>query len=575
VNYFWDAFAIFAYFALVIGVGLSSARHRGDNMREFSVGSRQLPWWAVLASIVAAELSAATFLGTPGEGYHLRNFTYAQLAIGTVIARIIVAYLFIRPFYDNNVVSIYEFLQIRFGVATRNAASGVFLVTRLLASGTRLYVAAVVVVLGYEMINGVAATNAQSVWIYGGAVLLVTILTTLYTAAGGIRAVVWTDVIQATVMGGSVIYALVSLWFGVGGWAGAQHILTQPDDLKIFDTGSTLASTTPSGVLNVQNGHPVLGMISGILGNEYTIWAALFGSVFTTMATHGTDQDMVQRMLTAKDYHKSRLALVLSGIVDIPVAMAFLFIGVLLAVFYQQHHDPNLPTKNPEVFAYYILHSLPPGARGLLIAGVLATAMGSLSTALNALATSFTQDFWVPIWGRGANEHRIVRAVRWSTVVFALLLAAIGTLTAAVVVYSPHARIIPVVLGIFGYTYGSLLGIFLLGLTTKNRGTEFGNLIAMAAGFISVSIWSGLPWDLFNSVRGQSYDIGHTVIFLSQAGLLHFEGGYVRPPVWLVQIEFPWRVMFGTLTTYSVAWCFRRNREAIEAVPAVPSMARR
>ena len=126
MGYLWDAFAVAAYFALVIGVGLASARKRGQNMREFSVGSRQLPWWAVLASIVAAELSAATFLGTPGEGYHLRNFTYAQLAIGTVIARVIVAYLFIRPFYDTNVVSIYEFLQIRFGVATRNAASVVF-----------------------------------------------------------------------------------------------------------------------------------------------------------------------------------------------------------------------------------------------------------------------------------------------------------------------------------------------------------------------------------------------------------------------------------------------------------------
>ena len=559
MGYFWDVFAIIAYFALVIGVGLSSARHRGDNMREFSVGSRQLPWWAVLASLVAAELSAATFLGTPAEGYHLRNFTYAQLTIGTIIARIIVAYLFIRPFYDNNVVSIYEFLQIRFGVATRNAASAVFLVTRLLASGTRLYVAAVIVVVGYEMIHGVAATNEQAVWIYGGAVVLVTALTTLYTAAGGIRAVIWTDVIQATVMGGAVLYALGSLWFGVGGWAGAQGVLNHPGDLKIFDDGFGLASTTPSGTQAVANGHPILGIVCGILGNEYTIWAAILGSVFTTMATHGTDQDMVQRMLTAKDYHKGRLALVLSGLVDIPVAMGFLFIGILIYVFYQLHPDPHLPTKNPEIFSYYILHQLPPGARGLLIAGVLATAMGSLSTALNALATSFTQDFWVPYFGRGADQHHIVRAVRWSTVVFAILLAAVGTITAAVVVYSPHARIIPVVLGIFGYTYGSLLGVFLLGLTTKHRGTERGNLIAMAAGFIGVAIWSGLPWDLMNAVRGQSFDISHTVIELSQLGLLKFVDGYVTPPDWLVQIEFPWRVMFGTLTTYAVAWCFKKK----------------
>jgi solute:Na+ symporter, SSS family len=560
--YFWDAAAIVAYFALVIGVGLASARNRGDTMREFSVGSRQMPWWAVLASIVAAELSAATFLGTPAEGYHLRNFTYAQLAIGTVIARIIVAYLFIRPFYDNNVVSIYEFLQIRFGVATRNAASAVFLITRLLASGTRLYVAAVIVVVGYEMIAGVAATNGQAVWIYGIAVVLVTALTTLYTAAGGIRAVVWTDVIQASVMGGAVVYALGSLLHGVGGWDAAQKYLTGPHDLQIFDKGFDLAATTPSGQLNVANGHPVLGIISGILGNEYTIWAAILGSVFTTMATHGTDQDMVQRMLTAKDASKSRLALVLSGLVDIPVAMGFLLIGVLIYVFYQMHPDPHLPTKNPEIFSYYILHQLPPGARGLLIAGVLATAMGSLSTALNALATSFTQDFWVPFLARKKDQHNIVKAVRWSTVVFAVLLALVGTITAAIVVYSPHARIIPVVLGIFGYTYGSLLGIFLLGLTTKTRGTERGNLIAMLCGFLAVGIWSGLPWDLINAVRG--HDVGHigsNIIWLVQHSLADFKDGYVTPPVWLVQIEFPWRVMFGTLTTYAVAWCFRRGTD--------------
>ena len=190
--------------------------------------------------------------------------------------------------------------------------------------------------------------------------------------------------------------------------------------------------------------------------------------------------------------------------------------------------------------------------------------MGSLSTALNALATSFTEDFWVPYWGRGAGQERIVRAVRWSTVVFALLLAAVGTITAAVVVYSPHARIIPIVLGIFGYTYGSLLGIFLLGLTTKNRGTERGNLIGMLAGFVGVAIWSGLPWDLANAVRGESYDIGSTVIYFSQHGLLKFAQGYVHPPDWLVQIEFPWRVMFGTLTTYAVAWCFKRREDLTE-----------
>jgi SSS family solute:Na+ symporter len=559
MGYLLDGFVILAYFTLVIGVGLASSRQRGRNMREFAVGSRQLPWWAVLGSLIAAELSAATFLGTPGEGYHLRNFTYAQLAIGVILARLVVACLFIRPFYDNNVVSIYEYLQLRFGVATRNAASAVFLLTRLLASGTRLYVAAVVVVLAYEMFHGAAATASETIWIYGLAVFLVTALTTLYTAAGGIRAVVWTDVIQATVMGGAVIYALVSLWIGVGGWAGAHGVLTHPDDLRLFDNGFHYAGTTDASAYAQQQGHSFLATIYGILGNEYTIWAAILGSTFTTMATHGTDQDMVQRMLTAKNKSRSRLALILSGLADVPIAMGFLFIGVLLAVFYQLHPDPHLPVKNPEVFAYYILHQLPAGARGLLIAGVLATAMGSLSTALNALATSFTQDFWIPYFARSTEPGSDVRAVRWSTVIFALLLAAVGTITAAVVVYSPHARIIPVVLGVFGYTYGSLLGVFLLGLTTKNRGTDFGNLIAMIAGFIGVAILSGLPWDLFNAVRGQSYNISSLVIQLAHAGVLEFKDGYVQAPAWLVQIEFPWRVMFGTIITYAVAACFRKR----------------
>ena len=544
-----DAVVILAYLGLVVGVGLASTRKRGRNLKEFAVGSRQLPWWAVLGSLIAAELSAATFLGTPGEGYHLRNFTYAQLAIGVILARIVVACLFIRPYYDNNVVSIYEYLQLRFGKATRNAASAVFLLTRLLASGTRLYVAAVVVVLGYEMMHGAAATEVETIWIYGIAVVLVTTLTALYTAAGGIRAVVWTDVIQASVMGGAVIYALFSLWHGVGGWAGAGPVLNKPGDLGIFASG-------------VDPGQGWWANVRNVLGSEYTIWAALLGSTFTTMATHGTDQDMVQRMLTAKDKARSRLALITSGLADVPIAFGFLFIGVLLAVFYQLHPDPHLPTKNPEVFAYYILHQLPPGARGLLIAGVLATAMGSLSTALNALATSFTEDFWVPYFARNRDEAHLVRAVRGSTVVFAVLLAAIGTATAAIVVYSPHARIIPVVLGVFGYTYGSLLGVFLLGLTTKTRGSDIGNIAGMIAGFIGVAILSGLPWDLINAVRGQSSNIGPLVISLAQGGLLVFKDGYVQAPDWLVQIEFPWRVMFGTIITYAVAACFAHPRPA-------------
>jgi SSS family solute:Na+ symporter len=168
-----DAGVLLAYFISVIGIGLYKGR--GDKTMEgFAVGNRSIPWWAVLASILAAEISAATFLGAPDEGYVTRNYTYAQLAIGTVLARVVVAFVFIKPYYDFRVVSIYEFLRIRFGEQTKNGASAVFLITRALASGTRLYVAAIVLVLGYEMFSGVALAPLQQVWIYIGSLVFLT-----------------------------------------------------------------------------------------------------------------------------------------------------------------------------------------------------------------------------------------------------------------------------------------------------------------------------------------------------------------------------------------------------------------
>jgi SSS family transporter len=516
-----DATVIAAYVGAVLAIGLTLGR-RDRTLEGFAVGDRRIPWWAVLASILAAEISAATFLGAPGEGYALRNFTYAQLAIGTVLARVVVAFVFIKPFYDFRVVSIYEFLEIRFGPTTRNAASALFLATRALASGTRLYVAAVILVLAYESVTGARPTPGQELAIYAAALVAITVLTAAYTAAGGIKAVVWTDVIQACVMLTAMATAIGLLLSRIpGGWGGAMQMLQRPTDLAFLDVGHATGNAWKT--------------VKGVLESEYTIWAAIFGSTFITMATHGTDQDMVQRMLTAKNHRRSRLALILSGLADLPIVFAFLLIGVLLWVFYQANPDPNLPTKNPHVFAWFILHEIPAGLRGLLVAGILATAMGSLSTALNALATSFVKDWYLPYLRPGADDARAIRAVRWSTVGFAAALVAIGIATAWAVIIIPGSRIIPIVLGIFGYTYGSLLGVFLAGMLTRSRGSERGNLLAMACGLIVVAILSDLPGDL---------------ILLS---------GFPRParPDWLPTIEFPWRIMFGTLITFGVALLFR------------------
>ncbi|MEY5010036.1 MAG: hypothetical protein RLZZ253_1175 [Verrucomicrobiota bacterium] len=530
-GYLLDGLVIVFYFVLIVSIGLYKGRGE-QSMSAFAIGDRNIPWWAVLASILAAEISAATFLGAPNEGYALRNFTYAQLAIGTILARVVIAFLFIKPYYDYRVVSIYEFLLLRFGHATKNAASAVFLATRALASGTRLYVAAVVLVLGYEKITGTKLPPLQEVSVYVAALAFLTGVTAVYTAAGGIKAVVWTDLIQASIMFGALGYAIWTLLQRVpGGWDGALQILDAPRDLAFFDSGWVA-------------GRGIWENVRGILESEYTIFAAVLGSTFLTMATHGTDQDMVQRMLTAKDHTRSRLALILSGLADLPLVLCFLLVGILLWVFYRE------PGK-AHPFAHFILDHMPVGARGLLVAGIFATAMGSLSTALNALATSFTEDWYVPYFRRGASQNEVVRAARWSTVAFSILLVLIGSATAYAVVIL-KSRVIPIVLGIFGYTYGSLLGVFLVGMLTRRRGSNRGNLWAMAAGFGAVALLSGLHNDLW--------------ILAHPAAASGAAPQPLWKPLWLPVVEFPWRILFGTLVTFGVAVCFRTPESQIRLV---------
>src|SRR5437867_4616683 len=202
-----DCTVLLLYSVVIISIGLYMGR-KEENLKDFALGGRAIPWWAILASLIAAETSASTFFGTPGEGFTLRNYTYLQLALGTILARILVSYVFIKPYYDYKVYSIYEYLTARFGVPTKNAASAIFLFTRVLASGTRLYVAAIALVLAYEMIRGVQPGQKETLFIYIGATVVIVILTAIYTTIGGIKAVVWTDFIQASIMMGSALVAL-------------------------------------------------------------------------------------------------------------------------------------------------------------------------------------------------------------------------------------------------------------------------------------------------------------------------------------------------------------------------------
>jgi solute:Na+ symporter, SSS family len=528
-SYWIDGLVVLAYFALIMGIGLSQ-RSKSGSMEGFALGDRQIAWWAVLASILAAEISAGTFFGAPGEGYALRNFTYLQLIVGYLLARVVVSAVFIPAFYKHNVVSIYEFLGWRFGPKTHRLSSAVFLVTRLLASGTRLWVPTMLLVLVWHLQHPAQVISASTeFWLTAAALLLVTLATAIYTTLGGIRAVIWTDVIQIIVLICALGFSLQYLLGHIpGGWDGATKLLTGPKDLAVWDSG-------------LKSDLGFWGNVKSVLEQEYTLWAAFLGSTFVTLATHGTDQDMVQRMLTAKNKRQSAVATILSGIADVPITLAVLAIGILLYVYYQQNPDVLLP-KNAEgvvfsnkVFPHFVLTVMPVGLRGLVVAGVLATTMGSLSTALNSLATSYVRDFHFRWFGEPADDQGKVKVLRFGTVLFAVLLISVALATAWVCAHNPKLRILPIILGIFGYTYGSLLGIFMVGLFTKTRGSDRGNGLAMLAGFLVVAYLSGLDSDVCR---------------------LFGSSGLSRPE-WMPTIEFPWRILFGTVVTFLVAVGFR------------------
>src|SRR3954464_9481417 len=239
-----DLGVLLVYFAVIIFIGLRMGR-KEDNLHDFALGGRQIPWWAVLASIIAAETSAGTFFGTPGEGFALRNYTYIQLAFGTILARILVSYIFIKPYYDYKVYSIYEYLTARFGVPTKNAASAIFMVTRVLASGARLYVAAIALALAYEMIRGVRPGQKETLLIYVGSTVTIVVLTAIYTTLGGIKAVIWTDFIQASIMMGSALIALGLLYSAIPG--GLAEIAQRHGGFALSDFVTTGLDPARSG----------------------------------------------------------------------------------------------------------------------------------------------------------------------------------------------------------------------------------------------------------------------------------------------------------------------------------------
>ncbi len=570
-----DAAIVLAYFVLIIWIGLYMGR-REKSLHDFALGGRNVPWWAVMASIIAAETSAATFLGAPGEGFDNRSLAYVQLIIGLILGRVIVGYFFLKPYYHYKVYTVYDYLGIRFGPLSKNYVSALFLFMRTLASGTRLFVPSLVMVLawrllvsGKENIHFVTVTN---VWWYVIALFALTLLTCLYTAVGGIKAVIWTDVIQAALMFGSALIAIVSLLYHIAGnrwnFGNAFHVIGQVVPAMKTSAGYFLTGFEPAAVEKFKAANHLSVMtpwqyVLLTLASPYTLLSATLAATLANMAAHGTDQDMVQRLLTAETYKKSRRSLITAAFMDFPIATAFTFIGILLFVYYKQDPtflpiDPKGQPVNSDVFGSYILNVLPVGIRGLVLAGVFATAMGSLSAALNALATSATNDWYIPYFARHRSEAHHVAAAKWFTAFFALLMLIIASIFAYAKVTDPSVRIIPVVLGIAGFILGPMLGVFLLGMFTRRRGSDRGNMVAITIGL------------LVTTVLGELHIYAANLV----APMLGINKVFVRP-AWLPVVSFTWFTVVGAVVVFAVGIFFRTPQRQIDAALRIAEEANR
>ncbi len=449
-----DLAVLVLYIAAVTAWGAWLGRgNRGGT--DYFLGSRNLPWWAVMLSVVATETSTLTFLSIPGISY-LGTLAFLQLSLGYLLGRIVVARVLLPAYYRGELSTAYALLETRFGTGARRYASAVFMATRLLADSVRLFATAIPLAL----ITG---------WSYPASILVIGAATLIYTYFGGIRAVVWVDAVQMALYVGGGLIALLLLQGGVeGGWGAILERTAAAGKLATLDF-----STSPAVA--------------------YTFWAGLLGGGFLSMASHGTDQLIVQRLLTCRDLRHSQRALIGSGVAVIVQFVLFLFVGLGLWVFF----EGRAFSSPDEIFARFIIEHMPAGLRGLLIAGVFAAAMSSLSSSINSLASASAYDFWAPLVGRH-DDRSAMRAGR----IFTLLWAAL--LVAGAIVFIPLSRgsaAVEVALAAASMAYGGLLGAFALGVLTRRVG-QAGAVTGMTAGVGTViAIWalarSWVAWPWF------------------------------------------------------------------------------
>jgi SSS family transporter len=450
--------------AYLLGVTLLGMRFRKgqQDVRDYFLGGRTAPWWALALSIVATETSTLTIIGTPAIAY-ATNMTFLQLVFGYLVGRVVIVILLLPGYFRGEFLTAYALIEKRFGAKMRAVAASTFLVTRALAEGVRVSAIALVV-------SVVLGTSEHL------AVVLVITLTVIYTFEGGMKAVIWTDVLQVTIyLTGSAVTLWILLHQIPGGWVEASQVAAAAGHkLQVFDFSFHWAS-------------------------KYTFWSGVIGGAFLTMASHGTDQTIVQRLLAAKNERDSRTALLASGVVILMQFAVFLVIGVLLYVFSQ--HAPLLASgqRTDSILPLFLVRQMPAGLAGLLLASIVAVAMSNASGSLNSLAASSVLDF-SRLRGRETDPRRFLLFSRRMTLVWGLVLMGFG--------FVKWGPLLEAGLTVASLPLGSLLGLFLLG--TLDRGA---NAIGAVTG-----------------------------MFIGLATVLYV--------LWFTPIAFTWYVMIGALGTF-------------------------
>ncbi len=440
-----DAGVLLLYLAGTTWLGVRLG-HGQRNARDYFVGGGTLPWWAICFSVVATETSALTFISIPALAY-VGDLGFLQVAAGYLLGRIVVAYVLLPRYFDGELVTAYALLSTRFGPETRRFASVTFMGTRALGDSVRVFATSIplALILGPWMPAG---------WGTPAAIIILGACTVLYTWHGGMKAVVWTDVIQMGVylLGG--IAAVVLIGQGIdGGWGAIFAQAGAAGKTRMIDTAF-------------------------ILGRPHTLWAGLIGGAFLSMASHGADQMIVQRLLGSDTLREARKALIVSGVIVIAQFALFLVIGLGLWVYY----EGQVFAQPDRIFPEFIITVMPPGLTGLLVAALLAAAMSTISSSLNALSAATTHDLWLPLTGRKASDAAVLPAARRFTLAWAVVL--IG---GALLYRAEGTPVVVIALSVASFTYGALLGGFFLGILWP-RARQRDAIGGMSAGLIAMAV---------------------------------------------------------------------------------------